>query len=57
MGCVTSQDLDEAMLATRDFWFQSPVEHDETWQPILDRYAEGEPWEPFSPPGEEIFLR
>ena len=54
--CVTSQDLDEAMLATRDFWFQSPVEHDEAWQPILDRYAEGEPWEPFSPPDEEVFL-
>ena len=54
--CVTSQDLDEAMLATRDFWFQSPVEHDETWQPILDRYAEGEPWAPFSPPDEEVFL-
>ena len=54
--CVTSQDLDEAMLATRDFWFQSPVEHDETWQPILDRYAEGEPWVPFSPPDEEVFL-
>ena len=54
--CVTSHDLDEAMLATGDFWFQSPVEHDEAWQPILDRYAEGEPWKPFSPPDEEIFL-
>ena len=54
--CVTSHDLDEAMLATRNFWFQSPVEHDEEWQPILDRYAEGEPWKPFSPPDEEMFL-
>ena len=54
--CVTSKDLDEAMLATRDFWFQSPVEQDDTWQPVLDRYAEGEPWAPFSPPDEEVFL-
>ena len=30
--CVTSHDLDEAMLATRDFWFQTPAEYDEEWQ-------------------------
>ena len=54
--CVTSHDLDEAMLATRDFWFQTPVEYDEEWQPILDCYAEGEPWKPFSPPDDEMFL-
>ena len=47
--CVTSKDLDEAMLATRDFWFQPPVDHDDTWQPILDCYANGEPWAPFRP--------
>ena len=54
--CVTSKDLDEAMLATRDFWFQPPVEQDDTWQPVLDCYANGEPWAPFSPPDEEVFL-
>ncbi len=26
--CITSIDLDEAMLATRDFWFQVPEESD-----------------------------
>ena len=54
--CVTSHDLDEAMLATRDFWFQTPAEYDEEWQPILDCYAEGEPWKPFCPPDDEMFL-
>ena len=54
--CVTSNDLDEAMLATRDFWFQTPAEYDEDWQPILDCYAEGEPWKPFCPPDEGMFL-
>ena len=54
--CVTSNDLDEAMLATRDFWFQTPAEYDEEWQPILDCYAEGEPWKPFCPPDDEMFL-
>ena len=54
--CVTSNDLDEAMLATRDFWFQTPAEYDEDWQPILDCYAEGEPWKPFCPPDDELFL-
>ena len=44
------------VLATRDFWFQTPAEYDEEWQPILDCYAEGEPWKPFCPPDDEMFL-
>ena len=41
--CITSMDLDEAMLATRDFWFQPPESQDDAWQPILDCYAAGDP--------------
>ena len=42
--CVTSTDLDEAMLSTRDFWFQPPVEADPQWDDVLDHYASSEPW-------------
>ena len=54
--CITSMDLDEAMLATRDFWFQPPAPQDDAWQPILDCYAAGTPWPPISPPDTEVFL-
>ena len=33
--CTTSMDLDEAMLAIRDFWFQPPDQHDDAWQRSL----------------------
>ena len=36
--CVTSLDLDEAMLATRDFWFLAPADHDNSWTPVLEVY-------------------
>ena len=49
-------DLDEAMLATRDFWFQPPESQDNAWQPILDCYADGTPWPPICPPDAEVFL-
>ena len=54
--CTTSMDLDEAMLATRNFWFQPPDQHDDAWQPILDCYAEGTPWPTFPPPSDDVFF-
>ena len=54
--CTTSIDLDEAMLATRDFWFEPPDQADDAWQPILDCYAEGTPWRAFQPPSDDVFF-
>ena len=42
--CLTSQHLDEAMLSTRKFWFEQPVEHDEQWASILQVYRTSEMW-------------
>ena len=55
--CTTSMDLDEAMLATRDFWFQLPDHHDDAWQPVLEGYANGTPWPSFPPPSDDVFFR
>ena len=38
--CATSLDLDEAMLATRDFWFQAPTDCDNSWTPVLAVYEQ-----------------
>ena len=51
--CSTSMDLDETMLATRDFWFQPPEPQDDAWQPILNCYAAGTSWPPICPPGAD----
>ena len=43
--CRTAQEYDEAMLATRDFWFQPPVQYDPAWASTLATYrAQTEPW-------------
>ncbi len=34
--CVTSNDLDRAMLATRAFWFEDPVSSHSDWDCVLD---------------------
>ncbi len=54
--CTTSSDLDEAMLATREFWLQVPEESDHAWQPVLDCYAAGDPWPLVHPPDADVFL-
>ena len=36
--CKTAEDLDAAMLATRQFWFEEPVCDDSHWDPILEAY-------------------
>lgn len=36
--CHTTRQFDEAMLATREFWFLPPVEHDSQWEDILTQH-------------------
>ena len=42
--CLTSKDLDAAMLSTRAFWFERPVEQDERWTEVLHVYRTSEMW-------------
>ena len=42
--CTTDKDLDLAMLATREFWFESPPDADQAWDPVLNAYNNCEPW-------------
>ena len=42
--CRTAEDLDAAMLATREFWFETPVAGDVRWESVLDAYASSAPW-------------
>ena len=54
--CVTSGDLDEAMLETRHFWFETPNEFDNAWQPILEVYSQADRWPSIPPPNREVCL-
>ena len=36
--CKTAEDLDAAMLATRQFWFKEPAREDPHWDYILEAY-------------------
>ena len=54
--CVTSRDLDEAMLETRHFWFETPNEFDNAWQPILEVYSQADRWPSIPPPSREVCL-
>ena len=54
--CVTSLDLDEAMLATRDFWFQAPTDCDNSWTPVLEVYEQQPSWPTLKPPEPKDFL-
>ena len=54
--CVTSRDLDEAMLETRQFWFDSPDQFDNAWQPVLEVYANTPRWPAIPPPSREVCL-
>ena len=42
--CRTALDLDEAMLSTRKFWFEKPIEQDERWANVLRVYATRDMW-------------
>ena len=54
--CVTSRDLDEAMLETRQFWFDSPSQYDDAWQPVLEHYASAPRWPAIPLPDRELCL-
>ena len=54
--CVTSRDLDEAMLETRHFWFETPTDFDDAWQPILEVYSQADRWPSIPPPSREVCL-
>ena len=54
--CVTSRDLDEAMLETRHFWFEAPTKFDDAWQPILEVYSQADRWPSIPPPSREVCL-
>ena len=54
--CVTSRDLDEAMLETRHFWFDMPIQDDHAWQPVLQVYEKTPRWPPIAPPGRDVCL-
>ena len=54
--CATDLDLDGAMLATRDFWFEKPLEQDGAWASVLDNYAHTQPWPVIPPPHTDTFL-
>ena len=42
--CLTPGDLNDAMLATRDFWFEPPVQDGGHWAPVLDSYRSSKVW-------------
>ena len=54
--CVTSLGLDEAMLATRDFWFLAPADHNNSWTPVLEVYEKQPSWPALKPPEPKDFL-
>ena len=54
--CVTSDDLDHAMLAAREFWFEEPVSIDNQWTEILDVHHQGNEWPDIPLPNKEMLL-
>lgn len=49
--CRTALEYDEAMLATRDFWFHHPVKYDPAWADALAVYRQHtSPWPPIPEP-------
>ena len=56
--CQTDIDLSAAMLATRKFWFQSPVKYDPEWTPYLEQYkAQVQVWPHVPPPQKEDLIK
>ena len=44
------------MLETRHFWFETPNEFDNAWQPILEAYSQADRWPSIPPPSREVCL-
>ena len=53
--CITDKDLDLAMLATREFWFESPPDADQAWDLVLKEYKNCEPWQDIPVPPSSVF--
>ena len=54
--CITSNDLDCAMLATRDFWFEEPVASNSEWDCVLDLYETTQEWPDIELPNKQMLL-
>ena len=54
--CVTSNDLDRAMLATRAFWFEDPISSHSEWDCVLDLYADTQEWPDIELPSKQMLL-
>ena len=54
--CLTSSDLDRAMLATRDFWFEDPVSTHTDWDCVLDVYEQAQEWPAIELPDKQMLL-
>ena len=55
--CRTALEYDEAMLATRDFWFTHPVQYDRDWQDTLSAYRRCvAPWPVIPEPTEQDYI-
>ena len=53
--CITDKDLDLAMLATREFWFESPPSADNAWDNVLQEYNNCDPWQDIPIPPRSTF--
>ena len=56
--CHTDRDLSDAMLATRQFWFEPPCQYDPQWAQYLARYKEqSQRWPHVPPPTQSDFAK
>ena len=56
--CQSDIDLSAAMLATRNFWFHPPVQHDPEWAFYLEQYqAQVQRWPHVPPPEKQDFTK
>ena len=56
LQCMTSDALDNSMLATRGFWFEEPVSSHHHWDDILEVYKQGQEWPEIPLPNKEMLL-
>ena len=55
--CRTALEYDEAMLATRDFWFTHPIKYDRDWRDTLSAYRRCvSPWPEIPEPTEQDYI-
>ena len=55
--CKTAQEYDDAMLATRSFWFRPPVRYDPSWSRTLDIYRQqAQPWPAVPEPSADDYI-